>query len=337
MSAYAKEQDHLARIERLEQLVAMLQGENAVVAGAGESTVVWRPGVPSAGNVYATFPEVVAAVAKLNGDITIGLDTDTAPAIIPPGNYDLRPAGVSGPVTLVNASKNPPFNTPFAQIGPGAVTIKGLTGMDDAQFDNQSTVSVMAITLPGSFEMRGNAKIFQTGVGHFWDVTGGTYLLIMDDFSGVTDLGGGTALRAVAPAVVFLSLNDAAFVEPNMVTALAGALFIGLNEQARYGTQAGAVIAPAVRRQSGVAAIVPGTGQTAAIPVTLTAASRIIVSGKTLVTDANTKGYAALSGDRVNGAPGSFKITALLAGGAGGAVNGADASTEIDWEVINGP
>jgi hypothetical protein len=311
----------------------------AVVAGSpgGPSTVVWRPGVASAGNVYATWAEIVAVVSKMNGDVTIGLDTDTAAATIPPGNYDLRPAGFSGPVTIVNASKAPPFGTPFFTLGPGAVTINGLTGLYDAQVDNQSTVPVITITSSSSFEMRQRAEIFQEpGAGAFWAVTGGDFDLFMADFAIVTTPGGGTpALTRTAPATIVLALEDTANFDNNMLTA-AGGVTVIVSPTATYGTQAGAAtIIPIKQRQSGSTAIAAGTGKTAAIPAFITATCKIIVSLKTPVGDALTVKYAALAADRNVGAPGSFQISALAAAG-GGAVNGADTST-IDWEVISAP
>ncbi len=328
--------------ERIEALLARaLTTAAAAAAGltAGDSTVVWRPGGTTAGNVFATWPEVVAAVAKLNGSITIGLDTDLAPAVIDPGAYDLRPAGVSGPVTFVNASKTPPFAAPFFQIGPGAVTIKGLSELDDVQVDNQSTVPVIAITTNGSFTLSGNAEIFQTGAAPFWRITAGTYSILLTDFSLVTNSGGGgPAIVALAPATVFLGVDDVAALDTDMLSAPVGVVVVEVAPAGRFFAQAAApTVVPTIHRQVGTSTIVVGTGKTAAIPVFLNATSKILVSLKTPVGDALTaKGYAALDADRVPGSltsGGSFKISALAAAG-GGAINGVDVST-IDWEVIN--
>jgi len=307
-----------------------------MILGAGNSTVVWRPGGVSSGNVFATWPEVVAAVSGMNGDVTIALDTDIAPAVIPPGNYDLRPVGVSGPVTFVNASKNPPFAAPFFTIGPGAVTIKGLSGLDDVQVDNQSTVAVIVSTTNGAFVMRQRATIFQTGAGPFWSVTAGGYEITVSDASQITVSGGpAIALVVAAPGSCLLNVEDVSTVDTNMITAAPGSLIVGSAPGARYASQAGASATPVVQRQSGTAAIVVGSGKTAAIPAFISASSKILVSLKDPNGDALTVKYAALLADRVVGAPGSFQISALSAAG-GGAVNGVDTST-IDWEVIAGP
>jgi hypothetical protein len=318
-------------LERWVRLLVAFLIQNFV--GVGASTIVWRPGVASSGNAYATWAEVVAAVSVLDGDITIALDTDTAAAVIPPGNYDLRPVGVSGPVTMVNGSKNPPFAAPFFTIGPGAVTIKGLTGLNDVQVDNQSTVDVITITTNGSFEMVARATIFQEpAAGAFWSVTAGDYAIYMLAFSAITTPGGGTpAVKVAAPGTLALAVEDTSAFDTNMLTAAAG-VTVSVGDGATYLTQAGApTIVPVKMIQSGSSAIVVGTGKTAAIPVFMSANARITVTVKTPVGDALTIKYGALGTDRVNGALGSFQISALAAAG-GGAVNGVDTST-VDWVV----
>lgn len=315
-------------------LAQLIRNLIASIFGAGSSTVVWRPGGVSSGNVFATWPEVVAAVAILNGAITIGIDTDLAPAVIDAGAYDLRPAGVSGPVTFVSASKAPPFAVPFVTLGPGAVTIKGLSGLDNVSIDNQSTVPVIAVTANGQFQMAGAGAIFQeAGAGPFWAITGGDYTIFIKDETSVTTPGGGTpAVTVTAPGILDIVIADLGAFDTNMLTALAG-VTVTVAPAARYLPQAGApTIIPLVQRQVGSTAIVVGTGKTAAIPVFLQPTSKILVSLKTPVGDALTIKYAALAADRAPGAPGSFKISALSAAG-GGAINGVDVST-IDWEVI---
>lgn len=80
--------------------------------------------------------------------------------------------------------------------------------------------------------------------------------------------------------------------------------------------------------QSGVATLT--AGDSGAIAATVTANTRIIVTLKTANTTTLTTNYAALSGDRSVGAPGSFKIKAVVAAGT---INVADVST-VDWIAI---
>jgi len=316
-------------------LEAFIRSLIVALFGPGASTVVWRPGAVSSGNVFGTWAEIVAQVATMNGAITIGIDTDTAPATIPPGAYDLRPVGVSGPVTFVNASKVPPFAQPFVTLGPGAVTIAGLTGLDDVSIDNQSTVPVQAITTNGTFSMKGRSTVFQEpGAAAFWAITGGDYAILVTDFGSITTPGGGvSAMTVAAPGSLLLHVQDSSGVDTNMLVSPAAITTVVVAPASQYLAQAGApTIIPAKMTQKGSSAIVVGTGKTAAIPVFMSASARIVVTVKDPVGDALTIKYGALAADRVNGALGSFKISALAAAG-GGAVNGVDTST-IDWEVV---
>ena len=81
--------------------------------------------------------------------------------------------------------------------------------------------------------------------------------------------------------------------------------------------------------QVGVATLTAGVSGT--IGAVITATSRIFVTQKTPAGTSLTTEYAALSGDRSVGTPGSFKVTALLAAGT---ANTADTST-LDWQVVN--
>lgn len=314
-----------------QQLEAFIRRLIAGLLGAGASTVVWRPGAVSSGNVYGTWDEVVAAVGLLNGSVTIGIDTDLAPAVIPPGAYNLTPAGISGPRILVNASKASPFIAPFITIGPGAVTIAGLTEMDGVSVVNQSTVPVITFADNKSFSIGKEGGVFQdVGAAAFIAVTGTGFVdLLLKGFAQIVNFGGTNAITVAAGGVLTIKISDSAELGQDMLVAPAGTTGVTADYFALYGTQAGAPAIDPQIRESGSAAIVVGTGKTAAIPAFITPTTRIIVSLKTPSGDALTVKYAALAADRVNGAPGSFQISALAAAG-GGAVNGVDVST-VDW------
>jgi len=335
------------RIDRIESLLKKNRAFAAAVASAtsfAQSTsVIWRPGGVSADNVYATWAEVVAAVAKVNGDVTIGVDTDLAAAVIPAGAWDLRPPGISGPVYLVNASKT--NSAPFITIANAAVTIHGLSGQFDVQIDNRSTSNVISVTAANQVDyyMGGFSAIYQSvlsGAGvSFLAMTAGSLNLYMQDGAFISTLDGGSiAVRASVGGVLQIFIEDTAVLDANMLSVgvgVTGNVFVSSTAfpgLLPYNTQvAAAAVIPLGMVARGSTAIVAGTGKTAAIPAFLNANSRILVSLKTPVGDALTIKYAALAADRVNGNPGSFQISALVAAG-GGAVNGADTST-IDWEV----
>jgi hypothetical protein len=337
-----------ANVEILNELEARpFSGASGLVIPFGASTVVWRPGGVSAGNVFATWAEVVAAVAKMNGDITIAVDMDLAAAIIPAGAWDLRPAGVSGTVTLVAAGRVTPYYLQLVTIANAAVSIHGLTGLDGIQVDNRSTVDVITISLPLQgklFRLQGYAAIYQSvlagAANSFIHVTDFNGAITLKDSSFISSLDGGTnAIRVDAAALLQLLIDDESGIDVNQLVAPVGTAVVTSSGDpippfVVYASQAGApTIIPSGIIQKGSAAIVAGTGKTAAIPAIVGPTTSIESSVSTPVGDALTVKYGALTADRVNGAPGSFQIAALAAAG-GGAVNGVDTST-IDYIVKN--
>jgi len=329
-------------------LEKFIRGLFALILGAGASTVVWRPGAVSSGNVFGTWAEVVAQVATMDGAITIVVDMDAAAAVIPAGAWDLRPAGVSGPVTLVAGGQTTPYFSQFVTIANAVVTIHGLTGLDGIQIVNQSTANVITISAAleqEEFSMHGYAAIYQSilagAANAFIRVANFSGALSLNDSSFVSTLDGGTnAVQVAAGAFLQLMISDNSTFDTNQLVAPVGTAIVIVGGEpsppfVSYGTQAGApTIRPSGIIQKGTAAIVAGTGKTAAIPAFMNGVNTsIVVSLKTPVGDALTVKYAALAADRVDGAPGSFQISALIAAG-GGAVNGADTST-VDWIVKN--
>lgn len=341
-----------AELNRIDELLQLLRGSGGT-STFGASTVVWRPTAASSGNVFGTWPEVVAAVAAMDGAVTISVDTTLGAAIIEASNWDLRPAPVSGPVEMVGGT--PGSFAPFVTLGtalggPAAITLHGLSGLTDIQLDNHSTVDVITTspTYSVSFYLRGFASITQSidaaGAAFFASVGGIIPLdlcIYMQDFTFIGTFDGGSNAIQVGAGQTQLCIEDQAILDTNMLLAPIGSVNVLVSSvpitfsgfQA-YMPQAGApTIVPFAFVQRGSTAIAPGTGKTAAIPAFISATSRINVTLKTPVGDAATVKYAALAADRVNGNPGSFQISALGAAG-GGAVNGADTST-IDWEVFS--
>lgn len=339
--------NHEGRLQRLEALLYLASGGGAALTFA--STVLWRPGAVSVGNVYGTWAEVVAAVAKINGAVTIGVDMDGGAAVIPAGAWDLRPTGVSGPVQLAAAGKTTAYFAQFVTIANAAVTIHGLTGLVGIQIVNQSTTNVITISAAGleakEFTLDGYAAIYQSvlagAANAFIRVASLNGAITLSDSAFISSLDGGTnAVQVAAASFLQILINGSSGIDVNQLVAPAGtAVVVGSGDPIPpfviYAAQAGApTIIPSGIIQKGTTAIAPGTGKTAAIPAIINGVNTsIVVSQNAPVGDALTVKYAALVADRVNGAPGSFQITAITAAG-GGTANGADTST-IDWIVKN--
>jgi hypothetical protein len=317
---------------------------SALVVGA--SSVVWRPGGVTNGNVYATWAEVVAAVATLQGEVTIAVDDAIAPAVIPAGAWNLRPAGVSGPVIFVNGNSTT-FGA-FVTIDNAIVTIHGLTGLDAVQVENKSLVDVIVgTTLDQFFFFMRGATLFQSalaGGAAFIKITSGTSFVIMDDQSIVSTLDAGSgALQTVAPGFLFLQVNDSSSFQNDMLIAAVLTAQVNCTGPDQdggfpsYATQTGApLINPIGLVQKGSDSIVLGTGKSAAITAFIGPNTRIECTQRSPSGDGGvnpTVRYAGLVADRVTGNPGTFKISALTNVG-GGDANLADVSS-VDWVVYN--
>lgn len=335
------------RIQRLEELTMRLVGGGGGL-GFGASTVVWRPGAVSSGNVYATWAEVVAAVAVLQGAISIVVDMDGAAATIPAGAWDLRPAGVSGPVMLVAGGNNTAYFSQFVTIANAVVTIHGLTGLDGIQIVNQATSNVITISAPleqEEFVMYGYAAIYQSvlagAANAFLRVANFAGALSLNGSSFVSTLDAGTnAVQVAVGAFLQIIINDNSTFDTNQLVAPAlTALVVASGEPSppfvSYGTQAGApTIIPSGLTQRGVVTLAGGAS--AAIPVFLDATSRLVITPRDgNGTDAATAhGYAVLPADRVVGAPGSIVIRAFAGAVAAAAQDGANAAT-VEFIVKN--
>jgi hypothetical protein len=338
----------MARIERLEHLVAHLNGGNSNVT-VEAFHVVWEPGGVSHDNVFATFPEVVAAVASRSGNAVVTIADALGAPVIPAGNWDFRPPGTFGTVTFANGSLTSAFGV-FVTIANAAVTIHGLTGLDFVQIFNQSTVDVITGSAADEvlFLMH-FGSIFQSvnaAGAAFFKVTGGTNALILDDQSLIGTFDGGTSAIQVtggAPGL-FIQVNDSSSFQADMLVSAATLTQVNVAGPPasspsfpRYAAQAAApLINPAGLVETGSDAIVLGSGKSAAITAFIGPATIIHCTQRTSNGDGGvnpTVRYAALLPDRVNGNQGSFQISSLTVVG-GGDTNLADASV-VDWTVEN--
>jgi hypothetical protein len=322
--------------------------------GAGASTVVWDPGAATSyDNVYKTWAEVVQAVSAMQGAVDIVV-AQSAPPVIPAGNWDLRPPGVFGPVRLCGTNTSGVIFGGLVTIANAPVTIHGLSGLHSIAVENQSTVNVMTFNAVEQclFELNGAAAIYQSalsGGAAFISISGGGFghLLSFNDESFISTLDTGTgAIQVTNPGFLNLIVSGNSSFGTNQLKLLSGAfctaLIVGKGGPG-YPTLGSQPSAPNLNvfgmQSRGTAKINPGTGKTSPItsdadgnPIVIKAGSVITCSQRIPTTDGGTTPtvrYAALAADRVNGLPGSFKISALTAAGSG-AVNLNDKST-IDW------
>jgi hypothetical protein len=323
-------------------------------SGASTSTVVWDPGVASSyDNVYKTWAEVVQAVSAMQGAIDIVV-AQSAPPVIPAGNWDLRPPGVFGPVRLCGTKTSGAIFGGLVTIANAPVTIHGLSGLHSIAVENQSTVDVMSFNAGEQclFELNGAAAIYQSALSAgaaFISIGGGGFghLLSFNDESFISTLDTGKgAIQVTKPGFLNLIVSGNSSFGTDQLMLLGGAfstaLIVGKGGPG-YPTLGSQPSAPNLNvfgmQARGTEKINPGTGKTSPIisdadgnPIVIKASSAITCSQRIASGDGGatpTVRYAVLAADRVNGLPGSFKISALTSAG-GGATNPNDAST-IDW------
>lgn len=254
-------------------------------------------------NAMFTFAEQVVADLTAHDTELTGLPAPTAAAKILYDNgtaYVETAAGTAAQVPVINAGATAPV---FVSLS-GDATITS-TGVVTTAKINGTTVNAGGALAVGAVLRTTAAGAAEWGAVNLADTDAVTGLLP------TANLAPGTAAQiavtnAGATAKVDVSISGDATLAATgalTVTKLNGSLF-----------------------QSGVATLVAGV--TAAIAATVTANTRIVAFLKTPNTTNSTAKYAALDADRSIGAPGSFKITAIIA--AGDTINVADVST-VDW------
>jgi hypothetical protein len=325
-------------------------------SSAGGSTVVWDPGAAmSYDNVYKTWVEVVQAVSAMQGAVDIVV-AQSAPPVIPAGNWDLRPPGVFGPVRLCGTNTSGVIFGGLVTIANAPVTIHGLSGLHSIAVENQSTANVMSFNAVEQclFELSGAAAIYQSalsGGAAFISISGGGFghILNFNDESFISTLDTGTgAIQVTNPAFLNLVVEGNSSFGTNQLKLLSGAfctaLIVGKGGPG-YPTLGLQPSAPNLNvfgmQARGTAQIVAGAGKTNPIsadadgnpivikPNSVITCSQRIANGDGIGGTNRTVRYAALAVDRVNGFPASFRISALTIAGSG-ATNPNDAST-IDW------
>ncbi len=177
----------------------------------------------------------------------------------------------------------------------------------------------------------GGANVTATGAGNVTMTPGTTgSIIIPPRAAGAGDTSQIRFMELAASGVNYISIqapdalaSDNAYVLPNAFPTVAGmALTAGLT----------GIMAWANGISSGAANL--SNGVSAAISTTITATSRIFVQATDVVPGAGnlTIDYRPLAADRVIGASGSFKITAVIAAGT---INVLDQSQGVQWMVLN--
>lgn len=306
--------------------------------GIVSTNFVYQPGGTGGNGIFTTWDSLVSAVASVCGERWIMVDSSLSAAgalglpaaLVPAGTWDFNPAGIFGHVHLTAKTGTSLLQTTIG----AAVAIRGVSEIHDLFVDNHSSLDLFTCSSAGNaFVASGLATLHQdvgaTAAFLKADVAGGR--LFLKDFAGVQTFTGGTnALQeTVGPFILFIL--DRGNFGTNQYLLTAGGSTVVQAPGSTYAAQAGAATVPQGGIQKGTTTLVAGVSP--AITACIAATSSIQFNLKTPTGDALTIKYGALATDRVNGATGSFKISALSNVG-GGALNVADTSV-LDWEVVN--
>jgi hypothetical protein len=300
-------------------------------------TCSWSP-------LTETWDQILQKIANggTGQKITVYIDA-TAPAVVNNWNNGNLPGkefefvGLYPDGCILNFTGATSFNT--LAIANAIVRFRNIT------VNNASTLDLFGgsdgavylddnVTLNHSITAAGKA-FFKGGGGN-----GNRFELGRNCVVTTTDGGTNAIQPVIAAGTAKIRIGAGSKIDTNQLVAGAASTTIALDAPtASLNAQAGSTNVAKGGVFTGTATIDGVTGKSIAImtddlgrPLPITANTRITVTLKTPLTDTLTKEYACLSGDRVTGAAGTFKVAALLTGGAGGTLNTADTST-LDWQL----
>lgn len=231
--------DLIHRLCCLERKISRLNSTiiNNITNITGGGSYVWRPGAPTSGNVFGTFAALYAALSLVDGLKLVAVDTSLAPAIVPPGIYNMLG------VTLVGLEDT--VGQTLVTLSDGAQFVDLRSTDHFLRIETQTTgAAQMVWTPPGG----GIPAFFSLGVGSTLVATTSTppIQLVANEPMVIVAFDGGTVGDGVLPVVSipnngFLSVTglDFAILSDNLATGPVGA---GLQIQYLDSTQIPAVL-----------------------------------------------------------------------------------------------
>lgn len=198
--------------------------------GAGSPyEFVFQPGGVATGNVYTSWPLLVAAAAAFPGTKLVHFDDQFAPCVIPPGAWNLGPGS-----TVFTASGGPlsGLASPTVTISDGA-TLQGVYQFQWIDVDSQSTSFVIDAPA-GQQTIYGfdyTARVRQTGVGGLFIRAAGPGTIALVGMRGASSLvnAGGRVLGATAAgAVLGVGTLEASNVGSDTIESVVGSTVIPL-------------------------------------------------------------------------------------------------------------
>ena len=193
----------------------------AVSSGGGNS-LVFRPDGVAGGNVYSTWPALVAAAVSIQGPKTVTIDASLAAATIPAGAWDL------GAETTIVASAGT-LPTPLS-LAPGA-TLVGVVEIVDVAVtkDGASPAILNTDAATQFFYLSGTATVTCAGAGPFLrQAVPSPFTLFVRGLAEVAAGASPVLDTLIAGTTLGVIALDAAFVDAGIIAGPAGGTYYGV-------------------------------------------------------------------------------------------------------------
>ncbi len=295
-------------------------------------TVIGDNSGGSATLIYAGSAGMQLIIDDASFDVQTGVGPILIGADLTDKTIDVGSVTGASTMTLRAGSGGASLDASTGNIGIGSalatdkrVTIGSLTGSSPTVMQSGTTgVTVQPVATGPVMIISGTTGLASLDSGSTGPVFVGAGAAVKATTVGSVTGASATALRA-GTAALTLVRNGVTWSWPNADATLANARAALMSDGAGNLSFGNSI-------QSGTTSL--AAGASAAIPANIAVGSQIWVQATDVTPGAGnlTIDYRPLAADRVNGTPGSFKVTAVLAAGT---INVLDVSAGIRWFVLN--
>jgi hypothetical protein len=226
MSSLATRKGGSFSTDRVEALLALLKMRASKGGGFGAgASFLYRPGGVAGGNVFTTWPTLMAAVSATNGPKFIGVDSSILPATVTAGTWAVDECTFQG----FNFFSELLFET-------GSFITGDYIALDTITFTNVGATSPYSPTAVSQLITRNSVIQSITGAAPWMHVTVSTVVsgVIMADFSFIGD-GTNHAITIDAGQFLSTTLIGGSAIPPNTVAG-AGTLGIEISPDSLIAT-----------------------------------------------------------------------------------------------------
>lgn len=199
--------------------------EITISSGGGGAALVFKPGATSENNVFATWPEVVAACAAIAGPRAIWFDPSIAPCIIPSGAWNLGGDDVTFSADGSNLLPS------LLTVAPGASVNDCISLFADISVEHQGATPFMKVTrtTPRRVVFAGFATVTPTGTAPLIQNVASPLLIVYaDDVATISQGSTPTIDNQLLGATLSIIAAGAALFDTNVLSGVAAG-YSGIN------------------------------------------------------------------------------------------------------------